>query len=290
MESPSTETNIQEPPSSSHKPVLAASKFGSSFGGTDFSKSMAKRRRSSILWPSQLSTVTNNQTANKSILQPAKFQNPFSKLPEKFTQKSESLKQNNKPDGQEDKEDKEKEEEEKSEEKEENNDAMETKSEAKETKSEEKSAEELKPTFLMLGASAKDTVNNTVAPCASEPNFVFGQNLQERVMIANDAENPEKTEREDKKEESTNENGSTELLFSNASAACRPISRPGLTLTEAAHELEEANRANKRKYNQVTPLTGEEGETNVLQVNCKFFAFDKVRINAVIARNFQSTK
>ena len=134
----------------------------------------------------------------------------------------------------------------------------------------------------MLGTSTKDSVNTTVTPCASEPNFVFGQNLQERVMIANDAENSEKTEneekKEEKKEESTNENGSTELLFSNASAACRTTSKPGLTLTEAAQELEEANRANKRKYSQITPLTGEEGETNILQINCKFFAFDKVCI------------
>ncbi|KZC14557.1 Ran-binding protein 3, partial [Dufourea novaeangliae] len=57
--------------------------------------------------------------------------------------------------------------------------------------------------------------------------------------------------------------------------ACRPTTRPGLTLTQAAQELEEANRANKRKYSEVTPLTGEEGETNVLQINCKLFAFDK---------------
>ncbi|KOX78987.1 Ran-binding protein 3, partial [Melipona quadrifasciata] len=94
-----------------------------------------------------------------------------------------------------------------------------------------KPAEEIKSTFLMLGTSAKDSVNTTVTPCTSEPNFVF--------------------------------------------AACRTTSKPGLTLTEAAQELEEANRANKRKYSQITPLTGEEGETNILQINCKFFAFDK---------------
>jgi Ran-binding protein 3 len=39
-------------------------------------------------------------------------------------------------------------------------------------------------------------------------------------------------------------------------------------LTEAAREYEEA-RAVKRKYEQVTIVTGEEDEANVLQVNVK---------------------
>ncbi|OAD57683.1 Ran-binding protein 3, partial [Eufriesea mexicana] len=161
MESPPAENNTQESPSSSTKPVLAAPKFGTSFGSSNTSKSLVKNRSSFTLRHSQLNAVTNNPPT---------------------------------------------------------------------TKIEEKPNEEVKPTFLMLGESTKDNVNITVTPCASEPNFVF---------------------------------------------ACRTTSKPGLTLTEAAQELEEANRANKRKYSQVTPLTGEEGETNVLQINCKFFAFDK---------------
>ncbi|CAL7942563.1 unnamed protein product [Xylocopa violacea] len=273
MENPSTD-NSQESASSSSKPVLGSfSKFATSFGGSDLSKSLAKKRRTSILWPSQLGTVTNSQPATKSYLQPAKFQNPFAKVTDTFLEeKNETKEENNKT---ETKEDKSEEKEDKSEKKEDKSEIEKPKSEVKETKSEEKPAEEVKPTFLMLGTSTKDNVNNTVTPCTSEPNFVFGQNLQERVMIANDAESSERAEGEEKKEENMNENGSTELLFSSASAVCRTTSKPGLTLTEAAQELEEANRANKRKYSQVTPLTGEEGETNVLQINCKFFAFDK---------------
>ncbi|XP_017794051.1 PREDICTED: ran-binding protein 3 [Habropoda laboriosa] len=268
------EKNTRESPSSSNKPVLAAPKFGTSFGATDFSKSLAKKRRSSVLWPSQLCAVTNNETTAKTI-QPVKLFNPFAKVTDSFLEeKNDSLTENNKNEA---KEEKSEEKEDKNEEKKDESEKKETNSEVKETKSEEKPAEEMKPTFLMLGASTKEIVNSTVTPCASEPNFVFGQNLQERVMIANDAESSmEKTEGEEKKE-TLNENGTTELLFSNASAACRTTSRSGLTLTEAAQELEEANRANKRKYSEVTPLTGEEGETNILQINCKFFAFDKAR-------------
>ncbi|XP_017756255.1 PREDICTED: ran-binding protein 3 isoform X2 [Eufriesea mexicana] len=276
MESPPAENNTQESPSSSTKPVLAAPKFGTSFGSSNTSKSLVKNRSSFTLRHSQLNAVTNNPPTTKMYLQPAKFQNPCTKVTDNFLEeKNELIKENNKT---ETKKDKIEEKEDKSEKENDNSEVEETKSEIKESKSEEKPNEEVKPTFLMLGESTKDNVNITVTPCASEPNFVFGQNLQERVMIANDAESSEKAEgekKEEKKEESTNENGSTELLFSNASAACRTTSKPGLTLTEAAQELEEANRANKRKYSQVTPLTGEEGETNVLQINCKFFAFDK---------------
>lgn len=256
MENQSTENSTQESSSSSNKsaaktnhPVLVASKFGNPFGSNDTSNSLSSKTKSSILRPSQLSAVTNSQQANKTVLKPAKFQNPFLKVTENSTEeKCDATNQNNK-----------------------NN--------VKETKSEEKPAEEAKPpTFLSLGVSAKDSeannsVNNTTV--TPEPSFVFGQNLKERVVVANDTESSEQSESEEKKEESTNENGSSELLFSNAPAACRTTARPGLTLTQAAQELEEANRANKRKYSQVTPLTGEEGETNVLQINCKLFAFDK---------------
>lgn len=309
MEQPEATENSresQETPSSSSKPILAASKFGTSFGGNDSSKSssLTKKRRSSILWPSQLGTVTNSQPTTKSYLQPAKFQNPFTKVTDPtLTEKNDATRENSSKTEEkeeekvEDKVEKEEksemdevkeepreeksevkveESEEKTETKEEKSEAEKAAPEVKEAKSDEKPAEEVKPTFLMLGASTKDSVNSTVAPCTSEPNFVFGQNLQERVMIANDAESAEKgTEAEEKKEENANENGSTELLFSAASAACRTTSKPSMSLTEAAQELEEANRANKRKYSQITPLTGEEGETNILQINCKFFAFDK---------------
>ena len=46
------------------------------------------------------------------------------------------------------------------------------------------------------------------------------------------------------------------------------------TLSEAAREIEEA-QASKRKYDEVTVITGEEDEQNALQVYGKLFTFDK---------------
>lgn len=48
------------------------------------------------------------------------------------------------------------------------------------------------------------------------------------------------------------------------------------TLSDSARELEEA-RAAKRKYDEVTVVTGEEDEQNALQVYGKLFTFDKVQ-------------
>lgn len=150
-------------------------------------------------------------------------------------------------------------------------------------KEENKEKEKDVPKFLALGKSTKETsdgvnnINSAVAASTSAPSFVFGQNLKERVAVAHDADSSDSSEKEEHKEEPTNSNGSSELMFSNAAAVCnKSTTKPGLTLSQAAQELEEANRANKRTYDEVALTTGEEDETNVLQINCKLFAFDKV--------------
>lgn len=228
-----------------HCPVLTASKFGNSFGVSEFSNS--SKPKPALLRPSQLSAVTNNPgPSTKNPLQPAKFHNPFAKVLE--NDETEPATGVAKPD---------------------KNDSNSESSRSK---------EDTKPKFLPLGVNTKDNENgisNTVAPSASTPSFIFGQNLKERVAVANDAEASNSSEEHETKEEESNENGSSEMLFSSAATVCRSTSRPGITLSQAAQELEEASRANKRKYSQVTLLTGEEGETNVLQINCKLFAFDK---------------
>ncbi|GAB1859358.1 Ran-binding protein 3 [Camponotus japonicus] len=254
------ETNNQESTLTSikssnkkHSPVLVASKFGNLFGVNEFSNSVTNKLKSSILRPSQLTVVTNSSTTDKTVLQPAKFHNPFTKNTDNSIEDESMTKDN--------------------------------KTEVNiESKNEEKPAEDIKPKFLPLGVNTKENennVNNTVTPSADTPSFVFGQNLKERVTVSNDAisESSDNSEKEETKTEESNENGSSKLLFSNAAANCRATVRPGLTLTQAAQVLEEANRANKRKYSQVTLLTGEEGETNVLQMNCKLFAFDKTTSN-----------
>nr|SVE70458.1 EOG090X078K [Daphnia similis]SVE71082.1 EOG090X078K [Daphnia similis]SVE71713.1 EOG090X078K [Daphnia similis]SVE72343.1 EOG090X078K [Daphnia similis] len=110
----------------------------------------------------------------------------------------------------------------------------------------------------------------TPTACA---NFVFGQKLHERVA------NPNHTSTEPTSngaESTTNlftvipkEKSESEAASTNGMAASK-------TLSDSARELEEA-RAAKRKYDEVTVVTGEEDEQNALQVYGKLFTFDKVQ-------------
>lgn len=205
------------------------------------------------------------------MLKPSKFQNPFTKVTDgsednESAAQSESNKDQDAEKGTKDENDREEKD--------------------KDEKEEEK--EEEAPKFLALNKSTnvkenENSLSSAVTAGASKASsFVFGQNLKERVAVAHDADSSDSSEKEEAKEEPTIENGSSssELMFSNAAAVCKTSNdtKSGLTLSEAAHELEEANRANKRKYSEVTLLTGEEDETNVLQINCKLFAFDKVSV------------
>lgn len=47
-----------------------------------------------------------------------------------------------------------------------------------------------------------------------------------------------------------------------------------LSLVEAARKYEEMKGAQKRKYEEVEIITGEEDEANVLEINCKLFTFE----------------
>ncbi|KAL3267977.1 hypothetical protein HHI36_007113 [Cryptolaemus montrouzieri] len=105
----------------------------------------------------------------------------------------------------------------------------------------------------------------------STTSFVFGQNLQERVIAA-------ETKNEDPKPStSLNSNGTTDMLFSNAIKndvkSASNINKENKSLSESAREYEQS-RAVKRKYEEVEVKTGEEEETNILCISCKLFAFD----------------
>lgn len=134
------------------------------------------------------------------------------------------------------------------------------------------------PKFVPLIQSEPKTnstqpVVTTSSTTVSTTSFVFGQNLQDRVVGS------ESKSDEPKPSTSLNSNGTSEMLFSSA------IKNEGKTdgsitnketksLSESAREYEES-RANKRKYEEVEIITGEENETNILNINCKLFAFDK---------------
>ncbi|XP_045473775.1 ran-binding protein 3 [Harmonia axyridis] len=122
--------------------------------------------------------------------------------------------------------------------------------------------------------SVSTTSNVTLTTSsASSTSFVFGQNLKERVIAAeNENEDP-------KPSTSLSTNGTTDMLFS--SAIKTTDTKPNIannvkenkSLVETAREYEES-RAVKRKYEEVEVKTGEEDETNILCISCKLFSFD----------------
>ncbi|KAK3910575.1 Ran-binding protein 3, partial [Frankliniella fusca] len=159
------------------------------------------------------------------------------------------------------------------------------------------------PKFVPLGSPLPPTqprVNTSSSPAvpstSAASGFVFGQNLHEKVSDAASADTTV-TEKNEIPEAVNNgasssstavgSNGTSENLFtsvlkkeqgekSNDSGGENSGDRPNKSLSEAAKEYEES-RAVKRKYEEVAVVTGEEDELNILQINCKLFAFDKVK-------------
>ncbi|XP_043286951.1 ran-binding protein 3-like isoform X2 [Venturia canescens] len=259
-EGQSNEENSEAPASPSPKiakkpsPVLAASKFGNSFNATETSNSTTTKPKSTLLRPSALSSVTTSATTAAAsagpskVIQPAKLNNPFTKVTnDAVIDGNGATNDGETGEGKSDNETK-----------------------VENSKNYIKKCTDVLPKFLPLVTTPKDnesSVNLAVASNSSTSSFVFGQNLKERVTVSSDSESsgvPNNTF-----------SGFSKVMFGNPVPVSKTTTNSTLTLTEAAQELEEANRANKRKYSQVTPLTGEEGETNVLQINCKLFAFDK---------------
>lgn len=81
----------------------------------------------------------------------------------------------------------------------------------------------------------------------------------------------------------TSSSSSAETLFSNAAVVNNDKTSAdnngeAKSLSEAAREYEES-RAQKRKYEEVTVITGEENEENIMQITCKLFAFDQTTRN-----------
>ncbi|XP_065559012.1 ran-binding protein 3-like isoform X2 [Artemia franciscana] len=119
--------------------------------------------------------------------------------------------------------------------------------------------------------TAQSQVATSAATSNANPTFIFGQNLHERARVV---EQGEKSEAPILETESSSSNGESHvgLLFSSAPALVTPAVTK--SLTESAQEYEAA-RAAKRRYDEVEVFTGEEDETNVLQVHCKLHVFDK---------------
>ena len=137
--------------------------------------------------------------------------------------------------------------------------------------------------------------NPNLEEAKKEEKFVFGQNLTERV------ENVESKADEDEKADSNKtatekpsdavcasdspSKEKADLLFSNSvspstKAEDEQSKVTNKTLSESAAEYTESH-SNKRKYDVVDVVTGEEEESNVFQVNVKLYIFDSDKKNWV---------
>jgi len=126
------------------------------------------------------------------------------------------------------------------------------------------------------GASSSGDLQNRgfsdpSAANAGSSGFVFGQNMLDRV--ANAAEKPNAGNG------TPSANGDkVELSFSPpiaSTSAPSETSQQTKSLEESAQEYE--SKQVKRTYEEVTVITGEEEESNVIQFAAKLFAFDKVK-------------
>lgn len=124
---------------------------------------------------------------------------------------------------------------------------------------------------LIGNSNASDSGIPKTASVISVPNFVFGQNLHERVTDTIKATNSNHSAVTE-----TKSNGTPAMLFSsvltskevkeNLSNEGFGSSKESSSLIEDAARCEEARASNKRKYEEVIVTTGEEDEENILQV------------------------
>ncbi|NWR56695.1 RANB3 protein, partial [Bucorvus abyssinicus] len=115
--------------------------------------------------------------------------------------------------------------------------------------------------FLQYISSSVE--NSTNSADASSNKFVFGQNMSERVL------SPPKSS--DSSTESNKENAATESGSESSSQEATPEKE---SLAESAAAYTKAT-ARKCLLAKVEVITGEEAESNVLQIQCKLFVFDK---------------
>ncbi|CAB3374185.1 Hypothetical predicted protein [Cloeon dipterum] len=147
--------------------------------------------------------------------------------------------------------------------------------------------------FVPLGTPSSSSANSSEgsANVISTPNsFVFGQNLRDRVVAGEECsqeapahENGTSSNEATESIATTNGTSTSEMLFSavikkdtQSDSNSESEGTPAKSLSEAAREYEES-RAVKRKFDEVEVKTGEEEETNVLQISCKLHIFDNVK-------------
>ncbi|XP_022243712.1 ran-binding protein 3-like [Limulus polyphemus] len=118
---------------------------------------------------------------------------------------------------------------------------------------------------LFKSDCSKSPVSSESKAATAPTNFVFGQNLHERVVTYEDPGSDSS---------SSISNQLTFQAFQKSSSEDDECSGKSVkSLTESAKEYQA--KQIKRKYEEVTVVTGEEEESNVLQITCKLFSFEK---------------
>ncbi|XP_077129398.1 ran-binding protein 3 isoform X4 [Ranitomeya variabilis] len=114
-----------------------------------------------------------------------------------------------------------------------------------------------------ISSSLENSAHKAEAACNK---FVFGQNMIERVL------SPPKTEASsDSNKENAGESGAEGSSLENTPEKSNNISE---SLAESAAAYTKAT-AKRCLLEKVEVITGEEAESNVLQIQCKLFVFDK---------------
>lgn len=126
-----------------------------------------------------------------------------------------------------------------------------------------------------LSSAADDAIHSPPAP---PDGFVFGQNLRERAANFDDGSSdssvPSSTELSFQRFQQAGQSSAGDAAAEQpADLSSSAASRHAKSLTESAEEYQ--SRQVKRTYDEVAVVTGEENESNVLQINCKLFTFDK---------------
>ncbi|XP_038210636.1 ran-binding protein 3 [Zerene cesonia] len=139
------------------------------------------------------------------------------------------------------------------------------------------------PKFVPLGSANVTPRTNTSVPApvaattsTSSTGFVFGQNLSERVVMKESVNNGDASPAEH-----SSSNGTTDLLFTTAAATVLenhqeepgPSESRTESLAAAAAEYERSHARPPPPTSNCT-MTGEEDETNVLQISCRLFAWE----------------
>ncbi|XP_038627672.1 ran-binding protein 3 isoform X1 [Tachyglossus aculeatus] len=116
-----------------------------------------------------------------------------------------------------------------------------------------------------ISPSLENSTNNADA---SSNKFVFGQNMSERVLSPPKlSEANTDANKENAATESVSESSSQESTLDKANNISESLAESAAAYTKAT--------ARKCLLEKVEVITGEEAESNVLQIQCKLFVFDK---------------